>query len=207
VTHYLIDGYNWLFRTLHHAAKEESLKFERERMLHELSLKLNKAKIQATVVFDSQYNPDPAERWLSKGITIYFTDSGQTADDFILEFIKYASNPAQYTIVTSDERLAWRVREKASTMHIQEFKQMLNRIYTKKQRIKPQIEKPPMKVITPAPRKTLQDRYEEIFSKNAEEEPKPGTKNKPLKKKPIESCELISDFERWKKIFEGENGA
>ncbi|MFI5344556.1 MAG: NYN domain-containing protein [Chlamydiales bacterium] len=207
MTHYIIDGYNWLFRILN-SKQEDTLKIERERIIRELSSKLSMAGMEATLVFDSHFNPCPAERSTSKGIAIYFTDGGQTADEYILEFIKYASRPQDYTIVTSDHRLAWAVRQKQGhSLSIQEFKKMLDRIYLKKQHPKPKEENAPPKFL--APKKTLQSHYEDIFTKKLKgiaESPSPLEQliRKPMKKK--EDKEQISDFERWKQIFDsGEN--
>lgn len=204
MTHYLIDGYNWLFRTLH-SKQEETLQIEREKIIRELSLKLSTAQMSATLIFDSHYNPGPAERLMSRGIPIYFTDAGQTADEYIVEFMKYASRPQDYTIVTSDNRLAWAVRQKQGhSLSIHDFKKMLNRICLKKENPKPKIEMTISKPITPI--KTLHDHYEDIFSKGLEEANEtnlPTLKKAPKKQlQRKEDMELLSDFDRWKKIFE-----
>lgn len=207
MTHYLIDGYNWLFRTLSKSS-EENLRWAREQLIRELSIKLSKANIEATLVFDSYYNPEPAERAHKSGILIYYTDKGQTADEYILDFIKYNQTPSQYTVVTSDNQLAWKARQKAAqSISIQEFKKMLERIYFKKKRVKHTIEKSAIKPELKMKR-TLIDYYEEIFTKAFEESNKGKLENKPSKplktpkKKPLDPCDLISDLERWERIFE-----
>jgi predicted RNA-binding protein with PIN domain len=203
VTHYLIDGYNWLFRVLHNK-QEETLQIEREKIIRELSLKLSTAQMSATLVFDSHYNPGPAERLMARGIPIYFTDAGQTADEYIIEFMKYAARPQDYTIVTSDNRLAWAVRQKQGhSLSIHEFKKMLDRICFKKQNPKPKTEMTISKPITPI--KTLQNHYEDIFTKGLEESEASLSPPKKERKKPEirkEDQELLSDYERWKRIFE-----
>ena len=187
-----------------HSKQEETLQIEREKIIRELSLKLSTAHMSATLVFDSHYNPGPAERLMSHGIPIYFTDAGQTADEYILEFMKYASRPQDYTIVTSDNRLAWAVRQRQGhSISIHEFKKMLDRICFKKQNPKPKTEKHIPKLITPM--KTLLDHYEDIFSKDIEESAtskplKKKTSNKKVEKK--EEQEFLNDFDRWQKIFE-----
>ena len=160
--------------------------------------------MSATLVFDSHYNPGPAERLIARGIPIYFTDAGQTADEYILEFMKYAARPQDYTIVTSDNRLAWAVRQKQGrSLSIHEFKKMLDRICYKKQNLKSKIEKSNPKPIPPI--KTLQNHYEDIFTKGLEESATHFPALKKERKKPAlekEDQELLSDFERWKRIFE-----
>lgn len=203
MTHYLIDGYNWLFRILH-SKQEETLQIEREKIIRELSLKLSTAQMNATLVFDSHYNPGPAERLMARGIPIYFTDAGQTADEYIIEFMKYAARPQDYTIVTSDNRLAWAVRQKQGhSLSIHEFKKLLDRICLKKQNPKPKTEMTISKPITPI--KTLLNHYEDIFTKGLEESDSHLPSPKKERKKPEirkEDQELLSDYERWKRIFE-----
>lgn len=203
MTHYLIDGYNWLFRVLH-SKEEETLQIEREKIIRELSLKLSTAQMSATLVFDSHYNPGPAERLIARGIPIYFTDAGQTADEYILEFMKYTARPQDYTIVTSDNRLAWAARQRqAHSLTIHEFKKMLERICYKKLHPKPKTEMTITKPITPI--KTLQNHYEDIFTKGLEESEANLPTMKKERKKPeikTESKELLSDIDRWQRIFE-----
>ncbi len=203
MTHYLIDGYNWLFRTLH-SKQEETLQIEREKIIRELSLKLTTAHMTATLVFDSHYNPGPAERLMARGIPIYFTDAGQTADEYILDFMRYTSRPQDYTIVTSDNRLAWAVRQKKGhSISIPEFRKMLDRICLKKKNPKPHNERKLSIQIKPV--KTLQDHYEDVFNKGLEEIDPSLVSPKTLPQKPIErklDLELLSDYERWKRIFE-----
>lgn len=182
MTHYLIDGYNWLFRSTQRS--EERLRIEREQLTKELSAKLSIAGMQATIVYDSHFQPGPAERSVLKGISIYYTHEGETADDYILEFIKHVSKPKGYTVVTSDLRLAWGVRQcGGQSLDIPAFKKILDRIY-KKKKMPPKKPSPP-KPFTP--KRTLQDYYEQAFDTQQPEVPK--------KRK-------ISDYERWKKAFE-----
>lgn len=206
MTHYLIDGYNWLFRRSD-AGGDGDLRPKREQIIHELSLKLSVAGILATLVFDSHFQPGPMQRLRSKGILICFTEEGQTADDYILEFVKYATRPQDYTVVTSDNRLAWAVRQKKGhSLKIPEFKKTLDRIYLKKTR--PMLEKTPPIVNLPKQKPTLKSHYEKIFEEKLEDA-SPLISNKvkrPKLAKASKDCELISDYERWKRIFEGKEG-
>lgn len=203
--HYLIDGYNWLFQ-VKKSDKEEALKEQREFIIRELTLKLSFAKIDATLVFDSQFDIRPLEKMHSKGIAIYFTECGQTADEYIIELIKYSTKPQNYTVVTSDRLLAWNARQRTcKSLSISEFKKMLDRIVKKKQRPSLEPKEIPIKFL---PKKTLQDRYEEIFTKNLN--PDLQTKQDfPIiePKKKIEIPEPMSDYDRWLKAFERETGA
>lgn len=201
MTHYLIDGYNWLFRS-QKTQSEENLKLERDRLIYELSFKLSTAKMEATLIFDSHYNPGPAERAHARGISIYYTDAGQTADEYLLELIKYASRPQEYTIVSSDLRLACQIRQLgALTLPIHEFRKVLDRIFAKKNRPQPIKEPPPILKL----KKTFQDRYEDIFTERlGTSEELPKKKPAPLKalKKEREPVDLMSDFDRWLRLFE-----
>lgn len=190
MTHYLIDGYNWLFRSVR-GRDEGRLQIERMRLCHELSIKLSTAGIQATIVFDSHYRPGPGEKQHLKEISIYYTDEGQTADDYILEFIKHASKPSEYTVVTSDMRLAWGVRQNSGhSLDIPTFQKTLDRIYLKKTRKKVEYERPVKPVIIP--KKSLQDYYEQAFEGQVKENKEPK----------VPKNREVSDYERWKKAFE-----
>ena len=197
MTHYLIDGYNWLFRSTR-GRNEERLQIERERLCHELSIRLSIAGMQATIVFDSHFQPGPGEKQHLKGILIYFTDKGQTADDYILDLIKYSSKPRDYTVITSDLRLAWAVRQKSGqTLDIPAFQKVLDRIYLKKSR--KNIHKAPSIASKIIPKMSLQDYYEQAFEKRFTEN---AQKNPSDKKVNVSKKKEISDNERWKRAFE-----
>ncbi|MGC8780254.1 MAG: NYN domain-containing protein [Anaerolineae bacterium] len=65
------------------------------------------------VFFDSGGLPVPAGRAAhlsSPGIAVYFSGSGQTADDAIVEYLRGRPQPGQYAVVTNDAELIRRVK-------------------------------------------------------------------------------------------------
>lgn len=204
--HYLIDGYNLFFRII--SSKEEGdFTAQRKKLIEDLAKKIHLAHLQATVVFDSQFSPGPAERHFIHGLDICYTEEGVTADEHIIALLKKMPQPQMCTVVTSDSKLAWYARRKgAESQKIEEFIPFLNRLYKKK--IKPVVEKE-KKVLTYNKPPTQEEQYEAIFEERLKAEPPlpkpevPGTKDKPRRKS---TKPTISDYERWLKAFSEDEG-
>lgn len=214
--HYYIDGYNLLFKIV---SAGEDLQKQRTRLIQDLRSKIEILKLDAVLVFDSHYQPSASTRLHYNDFEVVFTDEGETADDYILSKLKSSPNPAQETVVTSDKRLAWRARRKlAKTESVEEFISWLNkRVKNKLQPKEKPCEKLSKITSTPIPQSQKEfpksrasaeecfDYYLETFEQ-ADAKQIPIKKNgKPLKKidQPIEKQkEVISEFERWLKIFE-----
>jgi predicted RNA-binding protein with PIN domain len=142
--HYYVDGYNLIFRVL---KAKDSLKSKRSTLITDLSNKIDLLKLHTTLVFDSQYQHTEATRHHHKNLEIYYTDEGETADDYIIKCLKanqYASK-RQITVVTSDLHLAWRARrENALTMLIDEYLDWIARRHRNKiSEIRKELEAPP----------------------------------------------------------------
>lgn len=197
--HYIIDGYNLLFRTTR-ARESEDLKAERQQIIQELSNKLKIARLDASLIFDAHLKEGLGQQFFVKDLSVYFTDKGETADDYILEVVRQSPNPAIQTVVTSDTHLAWRVRRRgAHSLPVEEFRKTLERIYRKK--LSPS---PSAVLLKPLSKKiTLEERYEKIFAESAQEEVLP--KRKKSTHLPKET-EILSDYERWLKAFEKDSG-
>lgn len=130
--HYFIDGYNLIFRLLH---EEEDLQSKREAIIHDLNQKISLLRIDASIVFDATSQLGDGTRTHYDQLEILFTAEGETADEYIMEEIRNHPHPQQETVVTSDKRLAWRVRNRsAHTESVEEFTFWLNRAYKNKQR-------------------------------------------------------------------------
>lgn len=206
---YLIDGYNLLFRTLR-ARGSEDLKYERQRLVEELGDKLKIAGIDASLIFDSYHQVGPRERFYQRGLDVHYTDEKQTADDYILEWLRLAKSPQFYTVVTSDRGLARRAAGKGAKVEsVEAFKGMLERLYLKKLRAPVDL-KPLPSLIKSSPLKieTSEERYERIFEEKLEGvvPVKDVKKEKPQQKIPIKEEEREDDdFERWLRIFENKN--
>lgn len=221
--HYYIDGYNLLFRTL---KAGDEFKKKREEITLDLETKLSALRIDATIVFDSQYTEDDVASSHYKSLKIIFTALKQTADDFILQELKRSPDPSQNTVVTSDKKLAFSSRLRlAKTESVEEFfswvnRRIKNKLKEKKQLLKPSKEPlqerlPPPKP-TPAPKEEGSfDYYLDAFEANAkdiEKSEKFLTKRSKLKtsipkadpKKKSKTSEESheSDMERWRRAFE-----
>jgi len=130
--HYYIDGYNLLFRT---ARAGDDLQTQRQYIIEELNTMLQVAEIDATVVFDAQYQPGESARSHYKHLMIQFTAIGETADELILDELKRTLKPRQETVVTSDKKLAWLARRlSAKTESVEEFMGWVNKRYKNKLR-------------------------------------------------------------------------
>lgn len=230
--HYLIDGYNMLFRLMH---ADHDLQTKREHIIYDLNKKVSLLKWDASVVFDATFQMGPDSRSHYNSLEILFTAEGETADEFILNELKSSSNPRLETVVTSDKTLAWHARRRhAQTESIEEFVFRLNKLYknklksTKKEKIRgaesvnlPRLIQPKPAVhpsLEKAPEWSLDD-YEHIFEaefqKFVEEETertklkeqtKKKTRKPKQKKSPFDEPPIDANeptqMERWLKIFE-----
>jgi predicted RNA-binding protein with PIN domain len=197
--HYLIDGYNLFFRT---TRGEEGSHFqtEREKIIIYLSEQLEIAKLQATLVFDAAWQEGPSQTKIKGSLEIHYTESGESADDWIVSEVKRSALPIEVTVVTSDRNLAWRSRNKgAQTIHVEDFMKFVRRLVIKKSRAAPPKPTPSQRVVHPKPLTDL-ERYEQAFAQEPEEPKEPGKKAKRKEIKPFEPP--LNDYERWLKAFE-----
>lgn len=214
--HYYIDGYNLFFRF---NRNEGDFSKQRQQMIDELNMRIQFLKIEATIVFDSHYQPSEGSRAFFQNVEIIFTDEGETADDRILAEINSIDKPQHVTVVTSDKKLAWFARRcDAKTESVEVFVAWLYKRYENKQRqkvakVKPAVKQRKITSKESVPQPTTKpeecyDYYLTTFQTRLEEleqEPKPhrahaGKRQPRLKSKkpPIG----MSDAARWHHIFE-----
>lgn len=218
--HYILDGYNILFRTLR---KGGDLKTQRASFLAELNDKIKLLGMDVTLVFDAQYAEGDASRSFYDAVEVHFTDQGETADEYILKHVRRSSHPRQEVVVTSDARLAWAVRRQlVRTETVEKFLSSLNKRYESKL-IKSVQERnaPPKEAVKekispplPLPQKDPVDNfayYLQSFEKRYEELSKspevPIKKKRPRKEKqPPQAPRLPgeSEFDRWLRLFQSE---
>lgn len=197
--HYLIDGYNLFFRTTR-GEEGKNFQTEREKVILYLSEQLEIAKLQATLVFDAAWKEGPSQTKIKGSLEILYTESGESADDWIVSQVKRSALPIEITVVTSDRNLAWRSRNKgAQTIHVEEFMKYVRRLVIKKSRASPPKTSPSALVIHPKP-PTDMERYEQAFAVEPEAPREKGKPGKKLEKKPVEPS--LNDYERWLKAFE-----
>lgn len=214
--HYLIDGYNVLFRNL---KSNESLQKQRNDLIEEIELAVRILKLNVAIVFDSQYQKTEGSRHHLGDLEIIYTDTGETADEYILKKLKNTPTPYIYTVVTSDKVLSNQCRYRlAKTLPVDEFltwikKRQKNIIAIKKEKPIPLVDKPlARKLIKKEPlpkeakklnpkQRSIED-YEKIFAQEFDklEEEKPKTKTQTQKAKKSDRP-LETDMERWLKAF------
>lgn len=119
--HYLIDGYNFLFRIL--SLKKKSLEKSRESLIEILSAELKDLKGDISLIFDSaQQILDVPQTTILEHLQIVYAPKGLSADQYILELVEQCCNPKTIKVVTSDGDLARQCRYlRAPTLTIEEF--------------------------------------------------------------------------------------
>lgn len=153
--HYFIDGYNMLFRLLHGS---EDLQSQRESFIYDLNKKISLLKLDVSIVFDSTFQIGGRSRSHYDSVEILYSAEGETADEYILDEIKNTLHPQQETVVTSDKKLAWQVRNRlAHTETVEEFIFWLNRAYKNKLKQVKKSKQPPSppKLPPPSPSRSL----------------------------------------------------
>lgn len=223
--HYYIDGYNLLFSTL---SPHDCLEISRDTLIDDLNRKAAFLNIPITIVFDAHYQEGGLSITHYRHLEIIYSAYSQSADDLIIKILKTLDTPKATTLVTSDNKLAWRARHLlVKTEKVDAFLQYLNRRYEskiasqKEKKPRPQspilrksIEKSPP---TQTPSDHTQDFYERIFTERLKEyeketpkkekgnyTPEPVKKQKRMQKKGDKKVEeqFTTDFERWLTIFE-----
>ena len=121
----IIDGYNLLFRIQERIEPIEESREEVIAFIDSLA-----AGLHITLLFDS--NPEHAQLYPSikryANMAVEYSPTGLSADDHILERLRWEKYPAELLIVTSDERLAREVRSLGGkTMSIDAFLQSLTK--------------------------------------------------------------------------------
>jgi hypothetical protein len=102
--HYLIDGYNLLFRLKN---ERKSLQKKREEILLALSEKSEELKLHITIVFDATKEEfEGSTRGHFKDLEIVYTSKKQSADAYIIAMIECCKYPQKEIVVTSDRDLA-----------------------------------------------------------------------------------------------------
>jgi predicted RNA-binding protein with PIN domain len=219
--HYLIDGYNLLFRSVD--VDKRSLQSSRIAMVRNINEHVADLGLDVTVIFDSKVNSSEISRGHYDHLQIIFTYSGVSADDYILQWVERSPRPNFETVVTSDKDLALKARHLgAKTVPISTFVQWLNKKGAKQKKksfeFRPiAIKQPPKEVLILEP--TIPDGSFDYYLKQFEarlpneELPKiskkPGTKKpKRLKKDLFSLDEKVDPYrgmteeQRWLKIFE-----
>lgn len=182
----------------------DDLSLQREKIIADLNKKAEALNLNLTLVFDAQYQLGESSKSHYKRLEIIFSAKDQTADEYIIHELKSKKNPLQYTVVTSDKKLAWLARRQAAkTETVEEFLSWLVKRYENKGRLQKLPEKKILKK-APLPKKPSQaispedsfSYYLQTFQKNLEE-----TEQTHGKKEKQDPLKIESDFSRWERLF------
>lgn len=161
--HYIIDGYNLLFRI---QGKYASFEEKRTSILNLLDKELSHLHLNTSIVFDSSKQArDYAQKSHLEHLEIIFSPQSRTADDYIIEILEHTKSPKTKIIVTSDQGLARQCQHLgAQVLSIEEFIALIAEKRKKKKKLP---SKPPYKESY-----AELDRLLKIFEKRLEEEEK-----------------------------------
>jgi predicted RNA-binding protein with PIN domain len=199
--HYLVDGYNLLFRRLN---KGESVQNAREAMIESIGKKVNFIPLEVTLVFDSVYQPGWASHRLDRHLEVIYTNEGETADEWLIRYVKKMPEQEEVTIVTSDKRLAVHLKGKGvKILSSEEFVLFLNKRV--KAILKTPQPLPSLPVTKKLPTKKIPkgsvEYYEKIFEDKSEAAPPTSPKKAPKKLKEEDKRSGESELERWQRLF------
>jgi uncharacterized protein len=130
--HYLIDGYNLLFRL---PKTKGSLENKRLLLIEELNDAISKLHLQATVVFDASDERSFSTRSHYDAIEIVYTTKKISADAYILNHVEESRKPGGLCVVSSDSELIRKSKALGSkTMQLKEFLAMIQKKQVKLKR-------------------------------------------------------------------------
>jgi len=121
---YLIDGNNVIGQRVGwHRDKAGS----RRRLMQELARLAVAKKLRLAVVFDGAPDPQFPDGSSYRGVKVFFARAGSDADTRIIEMAEAEQNKKNLVVVTSDGKLASRVRVcGVRVMRSGEFRRMLD---------------------------------------------------------------------------------
>lgn len=125
--HYLIDGHNLIARVADISLDDPHDEAKLVLLLRKWTARDRKRRI--TIIFDRGV-PGGEDRLLSRGkLKVVFASTGRTADDLLIFRIRNLSDPAGYTVVSSDgEVVAAALKRKISVISSQDFALSLDRL-------------------------------------------------------------------------------
>lgn len=131
--HYLIDGYNLLFRLID---SKKNLQSQRQSVIRSLQKEFAVLHLKGTIVFDGAHRRGEDSGLSYKSpLIIAYSPEGESADEYILEKLELAKRPSEMTVVTDDRSLASQARgKKALTMTLRAFLAYLEKAHGKRAR-------------------------------------------------------------------------
>ncbi|MCB1111637.1 MAG: NYN domain-containing protein [Chlamydiales bacterium] len=188
---YIVDGYNLMFRVLHAG---EDLQQQREAIIRTLNDKAKLLNLNLSIVFDGHYAEGESTRTHYNIIEIHYSAEGQSADDYIFTLIKHSPRPQQITLISSDKKLAWRVRRLgAKTETVESFIKQITQRTKQRRQISKQTPKKPISQPPPLQKQSEDALFDYYLQAFEEKDQKPVTSKRK---------KAVSDKDRWLKIFE-----
>lgn len=217
--HYFIDGYNLLFRLSLY--ENVTLQEARTHLIQSLNEHISRLNLNVSLVFDAAFQLDEHSRGHFDALEVHFTAFGQTADEYIIEAIRTSKKPTHEIVVTSDKKLATIIRGlSAKTESCEAFLHRLSRralpknILKKTQKGDSKMIQPPSNFIQPHTDQQCLTYYETVFEASFEkikaqeaqvrQDKKIPLKRTKTKKHTLPREPVISEMERWQKIFESQ---
>lgn len=134
--HYIIDGYNFLFRF---RDKYPSLEKNRKQLIDLLSEELFFLKGSCSIVFDSsEATKDYAQTTSHGQLEVIYAPKNLSADEYIVELVENSPAPKTKIIVTSDSGLGAQCKHLGAVVtSIEEFVLLIMKKTRKKDDTKP----------------------------------------------------------------------
>lgn len=129
--HYLLDGYNILFRR----EREGSFEEVREKFIRELDILARALRLRLTLVLDAYKRKEEQKRHYFRSLEVIYTNFGETADEYLYSFIHYLPDSVRKktVLVTSDLELQRKVRaEQVAMLSVSSFFHELEKKIMKK---------------------------------------------------------------------------
>ncbi|MCH9632189.1 MAG: hypothetical protein S4CHLAM6_05190 [Chlamydiae bacterium] len=120
---YYIDGYNFLFTQ---GREQDPFECAREEVLEYFSEKISDQKL--IVTFDAHNSHGQFSRTFYKNIEVIYSAHDQTADDFLIDQVRFSKKPDDITVVSNDKKLIKEIKTfRAHGLSFERFFQKLNK--------------------------------------------------------------------------------
>ncbi len=123
--HYIIDGYNLLFKT---GEKIHPLQNSRQNIIDILGDLAENLKFHLSIVFDSSIEESSLfpSSYQKSGLEVIYSPRGSSADDYIVELLTVTKTVKNTTVITSDRELSMKCKQEgAKTLKIEDFFDLL----------------------------------------------------------------------------------
>jgi predicted RNA-binding protein with PIN domain len=116
--YYLLDGYNLLFssffnehlainpKSFSKRSAEPSLESQRQQIIFFLQKQCAARKLSGLLIFDGKTYCGDSGRSYESPLEVIYTQAGQSADEYIIDWLTFSKKQRQATVVTNDRILA-----------------------------------------------------------------------------------------------------